>query len=130
MPIVVGFAEPDMFLLRAFGQVTYADTQGAIDAILAHPGYARSRKVLVDGRGVTGAPSTGELRRIARDLKPLIDRGFGPMAFLSDTAFVHGVARMFTVFAEVFGLRARTFRKMEEAESWLREQEPAIVTSD
>lgn len=129
MPTVVGFAD-EMFLLRAFEEVTYEDAQGAIDAILAHPGYARSRKVLIDGRGVTGAPSTGELRRIARDLKPLIDRGFGPMAIVSDTGFVHGVARMFAVFAEVFGLRVRAFQSMADAEVWLRKQEPAVVTSD
>jgi hypothetical protein len=110
-----------MFLVHSTGAVTHAEVQRAIDDILAHPRYGSARKVLVDGRKVTSAPSTSELRAIARDLKPLIDRGFGPMAIVSDPGFVHGVARMFTVFAEVFGLKVRAFTAMQPAEEWLRD---------
>jgi hypothetical protein len=125
MPVAIGFGEPDTFLIHATGEVTYAEAQRAMDDVLGHPSYARSRKVLVDGRGVTGAPSTAELRAIARDLKPLIDRGFGPMAIVTEKGFVYGVARMFAVFAEVFGLSVRAFGTMDEAADWLRSQPAA-----
>ena len=120
MPVAVAYTDPGMFLVHSTGAVTYAEVQRAIDDILAHPQYASARKVLVDGRRVTSAPATNELRAIAKDLKPLIDRGFGPMAIVSNPGFVHGVARMFTVFAEVFGLRVRAFTQMKEAEEWLQ----------
>jgi hypothetical protein len=121
MPVVIGFAPPDSFVVRATGDVTYPECQRALDDILAHPAAAAAdaRKILVDARGVASAPSTEELRVIARDMKGLITRGYGPMAIVTDRTFVYGVARMFAVFAEAFGLHVRAFRSVDDASSWL-----------
>lgn len=122
MPVVAAFAEPDTFVVHATGVVTYSEVQHAVDAMLAHRSAERARKVLVDGRGVTGAPATAELRAIAGDLKPLKERGVTCVAIVTDAGFVYGVARMFMVFAEPFGLKVRAFVTMEEAESWLKRE--------
>lgn len=126
MPIAVALGENDLIIIHATGAITYADGQRAIDDILAFGRQGEERNVLIDGRGVTTAPSTGELRALARDLKPLIDRGLGAMGIVTDTAFVYGVARMFAVFAEVFGLKVRAFRNMDDATMWLATQ-PARI---
>jgi hypothetical protein len=119
MPVAVGFTPPDIFLIHASGEVTYPEIQRSIDRILAHPELADRRKLLVDGHAVTGAPSSSELRAIVRDMKPLFDHDVSTMAVVTDKEFVYGVARMFAVFAEAFGLHVRAFRTMEEAERWL-----------
>ena len=119
MPVAVGFAKPDVFVVRATGDVTYDECQRAIDEILYHPASDTGRKILVDGRGTTTAPKTTELQAIARDMRLLIARGYGPMAIVTDRSFVYGVARMFAVFAEAFGLQVRAFHSVDEASGWL-----------
>lgn len=122
MPVAVAFLKPDTFVIHASGDVTYAEVQRSIDDILAHRDFDERRKLLVDARAVEAAPSTGELRAIVRDMKPLFDKRVSVMAIVTDTTFVYGVARMFAVFAESFGLRVRAFRTMEDAEVWLAVQ--------
>lgn len=127
MPVAVGFAKPDVFVVRATGDVTYGECQRAIDEIMYHPASDTGRKILVDGRGTTTAPKTGELQAIARDMRLLIARGYGPMAIVTDRTFVYGVARMFAVFAEAFGLRVRAFHSVADASDWLNNT-PAAET--
>ena len=119
MPVVIGFSPPDTFLVHASGVVTYAEAQRVVDDALAHPRLSDARRILVDGHAVTGAPSSSELRAILRDMRPLMDRQIRTMAIVTDKSFVYGVARMFGVFAEAFGLHVRAFRTIEEAEEWL-----------
>ena len=54
----------------------------------------------------------------------LVDGGLSTMAIVTEEGFVYGVARMFAVFAEVFGLRVRACRSMDEAERWLKGEDP------
>lgn len=121
MPVAVAFAPPDLFVVRATGEVTYLDCQRAVDDILAHPAASTSegRKILVDARGVVAAPATMELQALARDMKVLIARGYGPLAIVTDRTFVYGVARMFAVFAEAFGMHVSAFHSVDEAADWL-----------
>jgi hypothetical protein len=115
-------------LVRASGWVTYEEAQGAIGQMLTIPGSALARGILIEADDVQEAPSTMELRALARDIRPLVERGMGHMAIASKRPFVIGVARMFGVFAEMFDLEVLAFPTLEEAEQWLREQtsgEPA-----
>lgn len=107
--------------MRATGVVTHAECQRSLDDVLAHPAgrTAESRKLLVDARGVTAAPNRDELQALARDMRAFISRGYGPMAIVTDQTFVYGVARMFAVFAEAFGLSVRAFRSVDDASAWL-----------
>jgi len=128
MPLVVAYAPPCTMLVRASGWVTYEEAQRAIDQMLTIPGSARGRGILIEADDVREAPSTMELRALARDIRPLVERGMGHMAIASKRPFVIGVARMFGVFAEMYNLKVLAFRTLEEAEQWLREQtseEPA-----
>jgi hypothetical protein len=121
MPVAVGFAPPDAFVIRATGRVTYDECQRAIDDVLAHPaGHSGPHKLLVDGRGVVGAPNTRELRAIARDMTLFVSRGYGPMAIVTDTALIYGVARVFAVFARASGMAVRAFLTVDDASEWLK----------
>lgn len=106
-------------MVRATGHVTHDECQRALDDILAHPAQEGTRTILVDARGVTGAPRSSELQSLARDMKVFVRRGYGPMAIVTDRTFVYGVARMFAVFAEAFGLHVRAFQSVDEASAWL-----------
>lgn len=130
MPLSLAFNEPDTFVVQATGSVTYPDVRLALDEMEAHSAYSGTLRILVDGRGVTRAPSAGELRQIAREMGPLAARGRVSMAIVADKAFVYGVARMFGVFAELFGVSVRAFHTPDEAGEWLRTQpDPAAGTN-
>lgn len=120
MPVVVGFAAPDQFVVRATGHVTYDECQRAIDDILAYPAQDGARTILIDARGVVGAPGSTELQSLARDMKVFLKRGYGPIAIVTDQTFVYGVARMFAVFAEAFGMKVSAFHSVDEAADWLK----------
>jgi hypothetical protein len=120
MPVAVAFAPPDVVVVRATGAVTFEECERGIDDVLAVRATDNRRlKILVDGRGVSAAPQADELRQLARDMKIFIDRGYGPIAIVTDRSFVYGVARMFAVFAETFGLHVNAFQSVDEASAWL-----------
>ena len=129
MPVVVGFAPPDQFVVRATGDVTFDECQRALDDILAHRAEEGARTILIDGRGVTAAPSSSELQRLARDMKVFVRRGYGPIAIVTDKTFVYGVARMFSVFAGAFGVSVCAFVTVEEAATWLKTAPRTVNTS-
>ena len=122
MSVVVGFAPPSLVLIRTTGDVTYAECQQAIDQMLAVPASAAPKCVLVEQVHVRSLPDQDEIRKLARDFVPVAARGVRHLAIVSDQAHVYGVARMFAVFAEPFGFEVRAFRKVEDAERWLRQQ--------
>ena len=124
MAVVVAFAKPSTILVHAGGEVTYEECQRAFDQMLGNPLLAPGTRMLVDARTVDAAPTTSELRAIARDMKPVVDRGLSYMAIVTDRPFVYGVVRMFAVFAEVFAVQVNAFRTMDEGQRWLDERRP------
>jgi hypothetical protein len=124
MPIDTSFVEPRTFILRATGHVSFAEVQRAFDEILAHSRLSKGVHVLTDARGVTGAPSGDELRDMAMALRPLLERGLGGYAIVTDSSFMYGVARMFAIFAEWMSANVGVFRDMAAAEMWLASQTP------
>lgn len=119
MPITSAFSEPSTFVARAAGKVTYGEVMAFLDHLRAHPRLADARSVLVDARDVSGAPDTDELREIARALQPLLSYGLARYAVVTGSDFVYGVARMFSVFAELMDINVGAFRDMDEAKAWL-----------
>lgn len=122
MPVSLTFAESTGFTVHAAGKVTYDEVQAAIDELLAHPKLAPGANVLTDARDVTGTPSTAELRLIARQMRQLTDRGVQAFAIATDSTYVYGIARMFSVFAEFAGVSVAAFQDMREAQTWLASQ--------
>src|SRR5688572_3344374 len=103
MPVALEFQEPSTFTVYAAGTVTFDECNRVIGELQNHPRLCCGVSMFVDGRAVVSAPNTAELREIARLLRPLLDRGLGPMVILTDSTFIYGVARMFSAFAEAMG---------------------------
>jgi hypothetical protein len=119
MPIAVAFSEPATLVITAAGTVTFAEVAVVLDDLIDDDRIGPGTCVLVDARAVEDAPSTPELRLIARDLAPLHERGVTHMAVCAESTFIYGVARMFAVFAELIGMRVAAFRNMDDAQRWL-----------
>jgi hypothetical protein len=127
MPARLSFQEPKTFVVHAFGHVTFQELKQIFDEIVAHPRLTRGARVLVDGRFIGDAPCTEDLRTIARELKPLVDRGVGPIAIVTARPAVYGIARMFSVFAEAMCANVSPFKSLEEARTWLETQPSAAA---
>lgn len=125
MPVAYAFREPREIVVIAEGAVTFAEAAVLLDELLDDPRVEPGTSMLVDSRKVEEAPSTAELRIIARDLTPLHERGVSRIAVCAESMFVYGIARMFAVFAEMFGLHVAAFRDMDAAKQWLASSEIA-----
>ena len=121
MPLKLEYIEPFTITVQASGAVTYDEVEEVINVLMTDPHVCCGVRMFVDGRMVERAPSTAELRAIARDLKPLVDRGLGPIVILTSSPFVYGICRMFSVFAEAMGATVHVFRSGDEAQHWLSE---------
>ena len=125
MPVAFAFSAPLEIFVIAEGDVTFAEVAVLIDELIDDPRIQPGTGILVDSRKVEGAPSTPELRLIARDLAPLRDRGVNRIAVCANSMFVYGITRMFGVFAELIGIHVAAFLEMEAAKRWLSSSEAA-----
>ena len=123
MPVAFAFSAPLEIVVVAEGDVTFAEVAVLLDELIDDPRIEPGTSMLIDSRKVEGAPSTPELRMIARDLAPLRDRGVNRIAVCADSTFVYGIARMFAVFAELIGIHVNAFRDMDAAKRWLSSSE-------
>lgn len=114
-------------MVHASGKVTLEEVRVVQEQILVHPGWRAGAAMFVDARAQTGAPTAEELRIIAREMTPLVERGLGPVAMVCGSSFIYGVARMFSVFAEVVHANVGAFREMDEAQKWLDAQPTATA---
>lgn len=119
MPVTVSFEQPDLFILRAYGPVTYVEVLGAIDRLLADSRLGPGTGIFIDNRGVTTTPTIAEVASIASHFQDVFTRGATRLALLSDSEQVHEVARMFAAFASTVGAVARGFRDARQAMEWL-----------
>lgn len=122
MPLAFSVQEPRTFMVRASGRVTYEEVEQIRASILADPHLSRGARMLVDGRAVSAAPTASELRTIATEMLPMLQRGLGPVAIVTSSPMVYGVARMFSVFAELVSANVAPFPCMDDAEKWLASQ--------
>jgi hypothetical protein len=121
MPVELTFQEPSLFIMRAFGAVTYEEVRGAIEKLLADSSFRVGVKLFIDNRGVTSAPSTGEVALITNHFSEVFVRGVTRVALLSDSEEIHAVAHVFASFANTVGADARGFRDEQKALEWLGE---------
>lgn len=119
MPVTYTVEPPSLFLVRASGKVTHAEASSVLGEIGEDQRLAPGARMLIDGRDVTGTPIRPELRQLARQMSELKDLGMATTAIVTKQGFVYGVARMFAMFAEIFGYRVGVCLTMEDAFNWL-----------
>jgi hypothetical protein len=118
MPLSLDNSGPVVWI-TASGCVSYSEILELLQAMLKAPRVG-GVPVFVDTRTVTKAPSTAELRLIAREVKRLADAGYGPIAVLTGSTWMYGVTRMFSVFVQpVTDLVALS--SVEDAQAWVND---------
>ena len=88
----------------------------------AHPNIASGMNQLIDYRGCNSNITSAELIEQATIALPLVTRrNSNRVARLVDSNYLFGMRRMYEVHAEYEGLKEdlRTFRDVDEANSWL-----------
>jgi hypothetical protein len=104
--------------ITASGPVSYSEILELFQVMILEAPRTGRVPVFVDTRNVTQAPSTPELRLIAREVKHLTDAGFGPIAVLTGSTWMYGVVRMFSVFVQS-ATDVVALRSTEDAEAWI-----------
>lgn len=119
MPIDVAFEVPGRFVVCALGKVTGAESISALQQIAQDARFKPGCTVLALAQVVTAAPSSGELREIARMARTLMDRGLLGVAIVAEPGFTYGVARMFSALTDLNGVPVAVFLDEREAREHL-----------
>lgn len=88
---------------------------------MADPAFVPGFDLLMDLRATDDHPSAVDLRERARRSGGLVGRFSGRVAqvFVTNDA-QYGMARMYSVFAQEFGITAEQFVSFEAADLWLK----------
>jgi hypothetical protein len=114
-----------LVITHGAGVLTLEDIASARAQLRANPDFDPSFYELFDVRDVTEARITGaEMARVAASsvLRPGVCR-----AFVIANQKQHGLARMFSGFAEPYDQRVDIFRDMSVAEAWLASRRAAAA---
>lgn len=126
MPLTVSIDKTrGLIITHGSGVLTLEDIADARAQLRAHPDFDPSFYELFDVRDVSDVRITGaEMARIAASsvLGPGVCR-----AFVIANQKQHGLARMFSGFAEPYDQRVDIFRDMSVAEAWLASRREAAA---
>jgi hypothetical protein len=116
-------ANQKLVVSRLWGTVTEDEIHEHNTRLRNDPAFDPNYRQLTDLRGLIDTKvSTGVVRETARDqyFAANVKR-----AFVAETDFAFGMARMFAVHAESSGQTIEVFRDMPEAVRWLGVEPPA-----
>jgi hypothetical protein len=106
------------------GFVTFTEVMAHFAALESDPRRSDTMNVLIDIRGLTSVPETGQLRRAANRIDP--ERSplqYGVCAIVASDPAAVGTGKLFAVFARERFRATTIVPTIEEAERWLLEQE-------
>jgi hypothetical protein len=114
----------DLAAHRVIFMVTGTMDNDAVNAcyaqLFADKAFVPGLDLLVDLRAAEGHPTAIQQRERARRSGAMKHLMSGRVALLCATNDVHfGMARMYSVFAQEFGIIAEVFTSLEKAEQWL-----------
>jgi hypothetical protein len=115
--------EPDerIVYLTTTGDSNFTEWEQSLRAALRDPSYAPGFDFLSDRRQETSVPDTEFARSTAKFFREHSgEMGRFRWAGVSSEEATYGMLRMFTIFAEMAGLKAHAFRDYDEARQWLR----------
>ena len=114
--------EPERALVRTTltGFVTFAEVMAHFTALENDPRRVGTMNVLLDIRGLTSVPETGQLRRAANRIDP--ERSpleYGVCAIVATDPATVGTGKLFAVFARDRFRATTIVPTVEAAEQWL-----------
>jgi hypothetical protein len=104
------------------GFVTFAEVMAHFDALESDPRRGGTMNVLIDIRGLTSVPETGQLRRAANRIDP--ERSplqYDLLAIVASEPATIGTGKLFAVFARERFRASMIVPTIEAAEQWLTE---------
>jgi len=106
------------------GFVTFAEVMSHFAALENDPRHSGTMNVLIDIRGMTSVPETGQLRRAAGRIEPERSRlQYGVCAMVATDPANISTGKLFAVFARERFRATTIVPNLEEADRWLRDQE-------
>jgi hypothetical protein len=106
------------------GFVTFPEVMAHFAALEADPNRTGPMNVLIDIRGLTSVPETGQLRRAANRIDP--ERSplqYGVLVIVASDPAAVGTGKLFAVFARERFRATTIVPTVEEAERWLQDQD-------
>jgi hypothetical protein len=106
------------------GFVTFLEVMAHFAALETDPNRTGPMNVLIDIRGLTSVPETGQLRRAANRIDP--ERSplqYGVLAIVASDPAAVGTGKLFAVFARERFRATTIVPTIEEAERWLQDQD-------
>jgi hypothetical protein len=109
----------DFAIVTCEGEFTMDSIGEIVDWVNSEQALPERFKLLILDRSTDFDPSTIELERIAALYGSIKDRIYSRWALVVAKEYHFGLGRMYSVFAERFGLDARVFADEESARAWL-----------
>jgi hypothetical protein len=109
--------------------VTLQDCIRCVDCILAEAPLQPRIQVLLDATSAQPELSFGDLRELARHVRRLVQFEVRSIALTATNDFVHGLALIFSAYADIDGLNLAVFRTQRKARKWLERCTPVGCSS-
>lgn len=109
----------DYAVVTCEGEFTMNNIVEIVEWIKSDKALPGRFKLLIVDRSTNFNPSTVELERIASLYSSVKDRIYSRWALVVGKDYHFGLGRMYSVFAERFGLDARVFSDEASARQWL-----------
>jgi len=111
----------DFATVTCEGDFTIDNIREIVDWVKTEPSLPERIKLLIVDRSTNFDPSTMELEDIAAIYGSIKDRICSRWALVVAKEYHYGLGRMYSVFAERYGLDARVFTNAREAKTWLEQ---------
>jgi hypothetical protein len=112
----------DFAIVTCEGDFTVDNIREIVDWVNTERALPEKFKLLIVDRSTSFDASTGQLEEIAAIYSSIKDRIYSRWALVVGKEYHYGLGRMYSVFAERYGLDARVFTSVEEASEWLDEE--------
>jgi hypothetical protein len=109
----------DFAIVTCEGEFTVDNIREIVDWVNTERALPEKFKLLIVDRSTSFDASTGQLEEIAAIYSSIKDRIYSRWALVVGKEYHYGLGRMYSVFAERYGLDARVFTSVEEAREWL-----------
>ena len=111
----------DFATVTCEGDLTVDNIREIVDWVKTEPSLPGRIKLLIVDRSTNFDPSTIELEEIAAIYGSIKDRIYSRWALVVAKEYHYGLGRMYSVFAERYGLDARVYTDVKEAKAWLEQ---------
>ncbi len=101
------------------GDFAVDDIKDIVEWVKTEPSLPDKIKLLIIDNSTNFDPSKIQLEEVAAIYSTIKDRISSRWALVVEKKYHFGLGRMYSVFAERFGLDARVFMDVEEARTWL-----------